>query len=96
MLWCLLLHSIFNLQAGVPLRRPFLSSGVASSVAPSPSGRVPGGGVDGHGVELFVLGGVGPDCVPFSLVKVLFVIARDLVVIFCFFEVLVVICNPTV
>ena len=96
MLWCLQHQSVFNLQAGVPLWRPFFSSDVASFVAPSPSGHVPGYGVDGRCVELFVLGGVGPDCIPISLVKVLFVIARDLVVIFFFFEVLVVICNPTV
>ena len=61
MLWCLQHQSVFNLQAGVPLRRPFFSFDVASFVAPSLSGHVPDDGVYGRCVELFVLGGVGPD-----------------------------------
>ena len=93
--WCPLRHCFCNLQAAVPIRRPLSSSVVASIVASSPSGFVPGDGVDGRCVELFVDGGVGPDCAFFSSVKVLSVMTRDLVVIFLLFEVLDVICNPT-
>jgi hypothetical protein len=42
---------VFNLQAGVPSRRPFSNSITALNVSPSPSGLVPGGGAGGCGVE---------------------------------------------
>ena len=94
--WCFLLHGVFNLQAGVPQRRPFISSAVALNVPPSPSGVVPGDGADGYCVELlFFLGGEGPNCVPKSLFEVLFVKSKDLAIIFFYFVVLDVICNPT-
>lgn len=80
----------------MPLRRPFNSSAVAPNVAPFPSGVVPGDGANGRCVELiFFLGGEGPNCVPKFLDEVLFVKSKDLVVIFIYFEVLDVTCNPT-
>ena len=95
-LGCCLLHSFFNLQARVPLRRPCFSSATASFVSPSPSGCVPGDGAGGRCVELLTLGGEGLDCTLCFSAKVLFVKARGLDVIFLFFEVLDVICIPTV
>ena len=92
---CLLL-SFFNLQAIVPFRRPCCSFATASCVSPSPSGCVPGDGAGGRCVELFTLGGEGLDCTFCFSAKVLFVKARGLDVIFLFFEVLDVICIPTV
>ena len=90
-------HSLVNLQAGVPSRRPFISSVAAPYVALSPSGVVLGDGADGRCVELlFFIGGEGSNCVPKFLARVLFVKARGLDVIFLFFGVLDVICIPTV
>ena len=94
-LWRSLRHDVFNLQAGMPVRRPFLSSAAAPIVAPSPSGLVPGGGADGRCVELPDFGGEGSNCIPLSFVMVLFVKSKDLDVFCFFFEVLDVKCNPT-
>ena len=95
-LWCDLCHNSLNLQASVPSWRPFSSSAAAPFVAPSPSGSVPGDGADGRCVELFFPGGEGPDCVPKSLVEVLFVKVKGLLVFSFFFENLDVIFMPTV
>lgn len=93
--WCSWRHGIFYLQADVPVRRPFFSSAAALYVELSPSGLVPGDGVDGR-CELCIHGGEGPNCIPNILVEVLSVISRDLVVFLFIFEVLVVCCNPTI
>lgn len=72
-LWCCVRHGAFNLQAGVPFRRPLSSSTAAPYVVLFPSGYVPGDGADGCRVELFFsLGGEGPNCVPIYLLTVLF------------------------
>jgi hypothetical protein len=93
--WQFRCHGVFNLQARVPLWRPFSSSAAATNVAPSPSGLVPGDGVDGRCVELLISGGEGSDCIPISLGKILFVKSKDLVVTVFYFEALDVICNST-
>ena len=93
--WQVLCQGVFNLHARVRLRRPFSNSAAASSVAPSPSGLVPGDDVDGRCVELLESGGKGSDCNLISLGKVLFVKSKDLVVILFCFVVLDVICNST-
>jgi hypothetical protein len=73
--------SFFNLQAGVPTRRPFSSPSAASIVASSPSGVVPGDAADGRSVELIlVFGGAGLDCFFLSSVRVLVVKAEGLFV----------------
>ena len=62
--WCCSHHDAFNLQAGVPLRRPLSSSMAAPNVELFPSGIVPGDDADGRRVELlFLLGGEGLDCI---------------------------------
>lgn len=79
------------------MRRPSPSSTAAFIVVLAPSGIVPGGGADGHRVELLVAhGGEGPNHVPLYFLEVLFVKAKGLVVISFYFEVLDVICMPTV
>lgn len=81
----------FNLQA-----RPFSDSVMALIASPTPSGFVPGGGADGRDVErIFILGGQGPDCVPISLLEVLFVFLEDLVVFSFPCKVLDVLCVST-
>jgi hypothetical protein len=76
---CYMHGFFFNLQAGVPIRRPFRSSAAASIVASLPSGVVPDDVADGRGVELiFVFGGAGLDCFSLFLVRVLFVIVECL------------------
>ena len=92
--WCSWRHDVFNLLADVPVRRSFFSFAAVFYVELSPSGHVPGDGVDGR-CELCFHGGEGPNCVPKYLVEVLSLIARDLVVFLFYFEVLVVCCNPT-
>lgn len=88
--------SVFNLLAGVPMRRPFSFSVAALNAGSSPSGFVPGGGAGGRGVESFVLlGGEGPDCFPNFLFSVLFVKVEDYAIISLLFEVLYVSFMPT-
>ena len=94
---CCMRCSVFNLQARVPMRRPSSSSMAAFIVVLAPSGFVPGGGADGHHVELFVEhGGEGLNCVPLYFLEVLFVKDKGLVVISFYLEVLDVNCMPTV
>ena len=63
---------IYNLQADMPLRRPFGSSAVRSRL-PVPSGLVPGDGeVDYAELQLHRSGeGAGPDCIHNFLSEVL-------------------------
>jgi hypothetical protein len=89
-------HLTLNLLAGVPYGSPFLSFIAGSSVCTTPSGLVPGGGVDARDSKLlFVVGGVGPDRFLCFCFKVLYAKSEDGVVISAFFGVLFVLCNPT-
>jgi hypothetical protein len=84
----------FNLQAKMPLRRPF-SSGAEGSRRPTPSGFVPGGVVLVCAVSSSSGdGGAGPDCFFSDFFRVLCAICLDLFVIFTFLEVLHVIPSP--
>lgn len=95
-LWCIFRHGVINLQAGMPIRRPSSSSTATFNVVWSPSGSVPGDDTDGRRVELFIsVGGEGPDRDLDSLVKVLFVKAKGLFLIFFYSVVLDVNCYPT-
>lgn len=89
-------HLILNLQASVPNRRPFMSFVAESSVCITPSGHVPGGGVDACVLELKLFpGGERPNCVSSCSFEVLFAKLEDYVVIYIFFKVLLVLCIPT-
>jgi hypothetical protein len=84
----------FNLQAKMPLRRPF-SSSAEGSRRPTPSGFVP------DGVVLVCAessssgdGGAGPDCFFLNFCRVLCAICLDLMVISFFLVVLHVILSP--
>jgi hypothetical protein len=88
--------SSFNLQAGVPKRRPYISSAAEICVDPSPSGLVPGDGAGGRRVELGIsIGGEGPDCFLQVLDRVLFAKSEDLFAFHFYFMVLNVNCKPT-
>jgi hypothetical protein len=96
-LWCCERRSVFNLQAGVPSRRPSSDSVTAFIVNSSPSGQVPGDGVGSRGVERFIIdGGEGLARNFLLYFRVLCVIVEDLVIIFSFLEVLYVTSSPTV
>lgn len=89
-------HLIFNLQADVSFRRPFASCVAGASVCTTPSGHVPGGGVNARDLELKIhSGGEGPDGFFLFYFEVLSV-KLEAYVIFAFSsEVLLVKCNPT-
>ena len=63
--WCCEHYCVFNLQAGVPSRRPLSDSFTALIVCSVPSGFVPGVGADGRELEcIFFLS--GQDLIAFS------------------------------
>lgn len=90
-------HLTFNLQADVPCRRPFICFVAGSPSCITPSGFVPGRGVDAGDLKLeLVSGGEGPDCFSLFSFEVLYAMWEDYIVIFTFFEILHVFCKPTV
>lgn len=87
---------IFNLQASMPLRRPF-SCGAVCSRLPVPSGVVPGDvEVDCPELRICRTGdgeGAGPNCVPLFFFRVLDAFCKGLNVIFIFLVALSVFCT---
>lgn len=84
-LWCHAHCRFFNLQAGVPIGRPFCVSVTMLTTSPLPSGLVPDDGAGGRDVErILFCNGEGFDCVFYIFFGVLFVKSKGLVVI-CFF-----------
>ena len=89
-------HLPLNLLADEPYWRPFSCFDAGRSICTTPSGLVPGGGVDARDLKLqFVDGGVGPDRVLLFCFKVLYAKLEMYILFSIFFEVLHVICKPT-
>jgi hypothetical protein len=97
LLRCRVFCNVFNLQASVPMWRPFSDSITSLSACPSSSGSVPDGGAGGRDVEFFVFfGGEGLDCILQYFVRVPFANVEDLLVFSFSHVVLLVRCKPTV
>lgn len=86
-------HLFVNLLASAPQGRPFFCSSMAVPSCTVPSGIVPGDGADGRAWRF--RGGEGPDRFFLLYFRVLFAYCEGLVVIFVYFVVLSILCNPT-
>lgn len=86
----------YSLLAVVPYGRPYSSFSAGGFVGITPSGVVPGGGVDARASKLKIdPGGEGPDGVPLFCFEVLYAKVEDHIAISLFCEVHPVKCNPT-